>query len=65
MLDFISKISAVKSVDYGRADGGSEGVSLKDVQSVFTGFVRKGVRKEAKARALKAFEQKQDLELII
>jgi hypothetical protein len=61
MLDFISKISAVKSVEYGRSDGGSEGVSLKDVQSLFTGIVRKGARKDAKARAVKAFEQKQDL----
>lgn len=61
MLDFISKISAVKSVEYGRSDGGCEGVSLKDVQSLFTGIVRKGARKDAKARAVKAFEQKQDL----
>jgi hypothetical protein len=34
---------------------------LKDVQSVFTGMVRKGARREAKARAVRAFEQKQDL----
>ncbi len=63
MLDFISKISAVKSVDYGRSELGSssDGVSLKDVQSLFTGIVRKGFRKDAKARAIKAFEQKQDL----
>jgi hypothetical protein len=63
MLDFISKISAVRSVEYGRSDlgGSSDGVTLKDVQSVFTGIVRKGVRKDAKARAIKAFEQKQDL----
>jgi hypothetical protein len=63
MLDFISKISAVRSVEYGRSELGAsaDGVSLKDVQSVFTGFVRKGARKDAKARAIKAFEQKQDL----
>jgi hypothetical protein len=63
MLDFICKISAVRSVEYGRSDlgGSSDGVTLKEVQSVFTGIVRKGVRKDAKARAIKAFEQKQDL----
>lgn len=63
MLDFISKISVVKNVEYGKSELGSsnDGISLKDVQSLFTGMVRKGVRKDAKARAVKAFEMKQNL----
>jgi hypothetical protein len=50
MLDFISKITAVKNVDYGRSDlsGSSDVVTLKDVLSTFAGFARRGLRKNAK-----------------
>jgi len=55
MLDFVSKVSSVKSVDYGRTEqgGSSDTITLKDVHSIFTGFMRKGMRKNAKQRAVR------------
>lgn len=63
MLDFISKISSVKNVDYGRSqlESSADGVSLKDVLSVFTGMVRKGIRHNAKQKAIKKYENSQNL----
>jgi hypothetical protein len=63
MLDFVSKISSVKNVDYGRTEqgGSSDTITLKDVHSIFTGLLRKGVRKNAKQRAIKEHELSRNL----
>ena len=67
MLDFISRVSNVKNVDYGRSDldASSDSVGLKDVLSVFTGFVRKGARRGAKQRAIRHHEMNGALELLV
>ena len=66
MLDFISRISAVKNVDYGKNElaGSSDVITLKDVLSTFAGFARRGMRKNAKQRAIRQYEQNRPLELI-
>ena len=63
MLDFISKISSVKSVDYGRSEleGSSDVATLKDVSSAFAGFARRGLRKNAKQRAIRQYEMNRPL----
>ncbi len=57
MLDFITRISVVKNVEYGKSEfhGSSDVTTLKDVLSTFTGVARKGARKNAKQRAIKQF----------
>lgn len=66
MLDFISRISAVKNVEYGKSelDGSSDVTTLKDVLSTFAGFARKGARKNAKQKAIRHFEMNRNLELL-
>ena len=39
-------------------------ITLKDVLSTFAGFARKGMRKNAKQRAIKQYELNRPLELI-
>lgn len=58
MLDFISRVSSVKNVEYGKSEleGSSDVTTLKDVLSTFAGFARKGTRKNAKQKAIKQFE---------
>lgn len=57
MLDFVSRISSVKNVEYGRneLEGSSDVITLKDVLSTFAGFARKGLRKHAKQRAIRHY----------
>ena len=66
MLDFISRVSSVKTVDYGRNElqGSSDVITLKDVLSTFAGFARKGFRKNAKQRAVRHYEMHRPLELL-
>ncbi len=57
ILEFISKISSVKNVEYGRTelDGSSDVTTLKDVLSAFSGFARRLGRKNAKQRAIRQY----------
>ena len=66
MLDFISRVSSVKTVEYGKSEftGSSDVITLKDVLSTFAGFARRGVRKGAKQRAIRHFEMNRNLELL-
>jgi hypothetical protein len=63
MLDFITKVSSVKNVEYGKTEleGSSDVTTLKDVLSVFAGFARKGARKNAKQKAIRHHEMYRDL----
>lgn len=66
MLDFISRVSSVKNVEYGKSEleGSSDVTTLKDVLSTFAGFARKGARKNAKQKAIRQFEMNRNLELL-
>lgn len=63
MLDFISRVSSVKNVEYGKTElsGSSDVTTLKDVLSVFAGYARKGARKNAKQKAIRHFEMNRNL----
>lgn len=66
VLQFIARISCVKNVSYGRTDcePSSDKILLKDMLNLFMTIMRKDERSNAKAKAIKQFENNQKLELI-
>lgn len=66
VVEFIVRLSSVKNVEYGRTESlpSSDRIPIKDVLSLFISLVRKDERSDAKAKAIRKYENQKDLEFI-
>lgn len=67
ILEFIVKMSEVKNVCYGKTDSqpSTDRILIKDMLNLFLTMVRKEDKTNAKAKAVKQFENNQNLDFIL
>ena len=67
VLQFIIRLSDIKNVGYGRTDSqpSTDRILIKDMLNLFLSMVRKDQKTNAKFKAIKQFENSQNLDFIL